>query len=706
MLTEKTTTLIVRKKTNITHFESKDGEKKTKILVYVGDEGPGDAWEDCTCFLEVVNDELVIYPNDRHMQDYFEDFNFAKLIENFINDKNLGQEIHEHPNCKQFLSVRKEESTNEVEEVKEIIIGEFKPKRKFLSFVSAVNGAKIRYIRDIAFVKGEKLSGMLEGAIFKITICDEGTIKFEEQEGTNLSDAAMIKRLIDEIDETDVTGYAQKFVVANLEFADIDGKRCYLEVENEKPIDKLRSIFEEEDKKMEEMKELSDKGLSVLDMLFGDSDYSEASTEEAVEEIVAVEEPVQEEKSHALSFMEESFRKMNEDKVNELKSRIEDHQKEINKQKMDISQAEKKISENKEKLGILETRLDTMQPNEPANGYVFFVSEEKKHDTGLDESTRHIADKIADIMKLKKDVLFNMLTEGYHTIKIAKKGSDYSKSDLYKNASELTEEQIEQIKKDYIDQTAMQKTIKSIDIDGKFSLDEDGDITYTGSLNWHQLVSKMIKKGFEQDPEFDKAAGSNSYEKESVEETIDEVTDEDFKDLDDSSESTVDVDNEYQTQELLTYDEPTDVILWSAPDTANYSDADVTLTDDFYGLDIRIGGKKKEDIYFETAGFASATTFAEYEKYIKKNGTDELGGTSALLIPNFQGTIRVGVKLEKGGFATDFDPNDDLVYIQGGGEPFLDFPEGTKIIEIDEDHDISKLKSFLRDKKITSLGIN
>ena len=102
-----------------------------------------------------------------------------------------------------------DEAKQEVEEVKEIIIGEYTPKRKFLSFVSAVNGAKIRYIRDIAFVKGEKLSGMLEGAIFKITICDEGTIKFEEQEGTNFSDAAMIQRLIDEIDETDVTGYAQ-----------------------------------------------------------------------------------------------------------------------------------------------------------------------------------------------------------------------------------------------------------------------------------------------------------------------------------------------------------------------------------------------------------------------------------------------------------------------------------------------------------------
>jgi hypothetical protein len=597
-----------------------------------------------------------------------------------------------------------DEAKQEVEEVKEVIIGEFKPKRKFLSFVSAVNGAKIRYIRDIAFVKGEKLSGMLEDAIFKITICDEGTIKFEEQEGTNFSDAAMIQRLIDEIDETDVTGYAQKFVVANLEFADIDGKRCYLEVENEKPIEKLRSIFEEEDKKMEEIKELSDKGLSVLDMLFGDSDDTETTDETVEEEIVVVEEPAEEEKSVALSFMEESFRKMNEDKVNELKSRIEDHQKEIGKHKMDIKHADSKIAENKEKLGILETRLDTMQPNEPSNGYVFFVSEEKKHDTGLDESTRHITDKIADIMKLKKDVLFNMLTEGYNVIKIAKKGSDYSKEDLNKNTSELTEEELEQIKKDYIDQSSMQKAIKSIDIDGKFNLNDEGDITYSGTLNWHQLVAKMIKKGFEQDPDFDKAAGSNSYEKEEVvEETTDEVTDEDFKGLESSEEVTSD--NGYQTQELMTFDEPTDVIFWSAPDTAHYSDADITLTDDFAGLDIRIGGKQREDIYFETAGFASATTFKEYEKFINKNGTDELGGTSAILIPNFQGTIRVGVKLEKGGFATDFDPNDDLMYLEGGGEPFLDFPEGTVIIEIDDDHDISKLKSFLRDKKIDSLGI-
>ena len=49
---------------------------------------------------------------------------------------------------------------NEVEIVKEPVIGEFKPKRKFLSFVSAVSGKKIRLIRETAFIEGRKLSGI------------------------------------------------------------------------------------------------------------------------------------------------------------------------------------------------------------------------------------------------------------------------------------------------------------------------------------------------------------------------------------------------------------------------------------------------------------------------------------------------------------------------------------------------------------------
>lgn len=151
-------------------------------------------------------------------------------------------------------------------EVKEVIIGEFKPKRKFLSFISAVNGARIRFNRDVAFVKGEKLSGTLEGVIFKITICDEGTINFEEVD-TNVTDKAQRQRLIDDIDALDVTGYAQKFVIGTIQFDDIDGRLCYLEVEHQKPIDVLRSIFGDLDEK-EEVKEevqISERGMSFLD---------------------------------------------------------------------------------------------------------------------------------------------------------------------------------------------------------------------------------------------------------------------------------------------------------------------------------------------------------------------------------------------------------------------------------------------------------
>jgi len=376
------------------------------------------------------------------------------------------------------------EQETKTEEVKEPIIGEFKPKRKFLNFVSAVNGAKIRFIRDIAFLKAEKLSGILDGVVFKITICDEGTINFEEVD-TNRCDKAMIQRFVDELSETPTTGYAQKFVVSGFEFTDVDGSRCYLEVEEKKPIDKLKALFDKP--------EVSEKGLSILDQLFGSDDLD--LTEDDVEIIVEANEnppaPNEELKGAAESYMEESFRKMNEGKVLELKSRIEDKQKEIIQFNREISQSEKKLKESTEQLGVLETRLETMSPGDEPNGFVFYVSEEQKNELGLDENTKAIADKIADLMSLKKDVLFDYLTGGFYKIKIAKK-DDITNQDF-------------QLDKDIYEK------ISTLDVTGKMTV-VDGSFEYRGTLNWHQLVSKMLRKGFEQDPDFDKLCQSNSYE--------------------------------------------------------------------------------------------------------------------------------------------------------------------------------------------------
>ncbi len=383
------------------------------------------------------------------------------------------------------------EKETEVEtEVKEVNLGEFKPKRKFISFISGVKGARVRFNRESAFVKGEKLSGMLEGVIFKITICDEGTINFDEVEGTELSDAAMRQRLLDDIDSMDVTGYTQKYVVANLEFTDMDGNRCYLEVDEAKPIDKLRMLFgsDDEETKTTEPVEISAKGLSILDQLFGGSDDTdETEVEETIEEVetsVEVEE----------DYMAQQFRIMNDAKVSELQERIENSQKDIKKYNMDIKNAETNLKKVTDSLGVLETRLESLTPFEDANGYVFFVSEEKKNIEGLNDDELKITNRIADLMNLKKEVLVKHLTEGFYTIKIAKKDDFEDKTvdkDIY-------------------------QTIVNLDLIGKTSVTNVNEFEYRGSLNWHQLVQKMLRKGFEQEPEFDKVAGSNSYESKEI----------------------------------------------------------------------------------------------------------------------------------------------------------------------------------------------
>jgi hypothetical protein len=386
---------------------------------------------------------------------------------------------------------------------KEPVIGKFKPKRGFINFVSAVSGAKVRLLRDVAYINASKLSGMLEGVKLKVTICDEGTINLEEVGDTNQTDKEMLVRLLDEIDSRDVTGYSQKFVVSGLEFKDEDGSRCYLEVEHEKPVERFRSILdtinEENDTIQSASQSLSEKGKSFLDSLFSDDQLTEdvsildteADAEVFFEAIENSSEPNEKLKSDAKSYLEESFLKMNEEKINELKNRIGDSKRDISKYEYESKVAEKKVTELKENLKVLNSRLEQIYPGDEPNGYVFFVSEKQKMDVSLTDNDKELVGKISKLMGLKEQALFEHLTEGFYNIKIAK--SD----DIENQDFELEKEILEKV--------------YSIDIDGKISI-KDGQFEYRGELNWHQLVQKMIRLGFGQNPEFDKLCNSNSYE--------------------------------------------------------------------------------------------------------------------------------------------------------------------------------------------------
>ena len=566
----------------------------------------------------------------------------------------------------------------------EPLIGEFKPKRKFLNFVSAVNGARVRFIRDVAFLKGEKLSGILEGAIFKITICDEG-INIEEQEGTNLSDKSMIQRLLNEIDEMSVTGYAQKFIVANLEFADVKGDLCYLEVEHQKPIDKLKSLFDEEDKV-----EVSDKSMSLLDQLFSDEedfdedhalsevmnsmldDLSEEDIKTIVEEVENPSEPNEKLKVAAESYMEQQFRKMNEAKIVELEYRIEETQKEIIRCKNEAKQAEKKAEEKTEALGILETRLETMKPCDEPNGYVFFVSEETKDMEELDEVEAKVASKIADIMKLKKDVLIKMLTDGYYKIKIAK-------------ADDITNQDFELEKEVY-------QKIATLDIEGKMKLTEEG-FEYRGKLNWHQLVSKMIKSGFAQDEEFDKLCNSNSYESKE-EEKVEE------KEVVETEVGTKNTSVEIKSKDLRTYNEETTLVVVGTID--HNDNRDVEITDDYTSFGVYVGDKRMKGSY-ESDGFISIMTLPEFAKWQTEypDAMTDGGAVDSFLLPNFKGTIGVTAVVEDSEFSTDFDLSDYIQHQLEDAEVFLTLPEGTEILKMDDYHQVPV--SAMRDIKIDKI---
>lgn len=574
---------------------------------------------------------------------------------------------------------------NEVEIVKEPVIGEFKPKRKFLSFVSAVSGKKIRLIRETAFIEGGKLSGMLEKAKFKITICDEGTINFEEVEGTNLSDTAMRQRLINEIDSTDVSGYAQKFIANGLEFEDKDGYKCFLEVEYVKPYDKLMNLFEEE-KQKEETTELSEKGLSFLDMLLSGEviETIEDETpviEEVIEEVV-VEKPI------ALTYMEEQFNKMNEDKIYELKERIEKTEAEIKRYNSEAKHAEANAEKSSESLSILETRLETLVPNAPSNGYVFLVSDEQKSEIGLNDSDTELVGRISELMKLKKDALIKHLTESFYKISIAKKDN-------------LLDEK---------DKSSFSNLLQSIDLFGKFTNPqfrklenyEIGEFEYRGKLNWHQLTAKMLKKGFEQEPEFDKIAGSNSYE---VKTGGAEGSDGEFVLIEEktspntvhpSRELTKKVENpEFKQKTLRTFDKPETIVVIGDGD-------EFQITDDESGFELFVGGEYKHDVC--CFGFGSIMTLNEYKEWQKDNDLEDSADmVDAYLIPGFVGTIGISAKLDDGSFSNEFDLDDYISnQFEGYADVVINFPEGTELHEI-INHDLSTVTAALRDDKINTV---
>ena len=372
--------------------------------------------------------------------------------------------------------------------------GTFTPSTKFIEFV----GGKgyINFISNQATIEGKYLSGLgMDDITFKLTIYEDGTVDFDEVDATKTTQEER-ERLLNVILDKTLTPYRGRTVVSELSFTSVEKVKdknvpLYLSVEYVTPIEKLTSLFEDE------TIEVSDDAMNNLNDLLN-SWFEDEEFVKMVEEIVdeenseVVEDTIM--KHHDTNIntqVADSFTKMKQDKLNELKSKKTKREDEINKYTFQISSIEKNLSEAKNDLRVIEGRIDDLQPIEPSVGYYFNVSEKQNETVILEpEIESIIKDKVSKVKGINVEAFMKLFTSGEYHIKISKKTDDgFEMVEDYKNVpSDVLEK------------------LSSLDL----SID-DKKLVYMGEMSWGEMVNKMIKMGFEQSPDFDKLCGSNSY---------------------------------------------------------------------------------------------------------------------------------------------------------------------------------------------------
>lgn len=397
----------------------------------------------------------------------------------------------------------------EPQEEKKIKIGPFKPKEGFIEFIGTKGN--VRFISDEAFIEGKYLSGLdMDDVTFKMTICDEGTVDLEEV-NTNKTTVEQRGRLVDIMCDKSISPFGKSMVIVELPFTSVKKVNdktidLYLSVKYQTPISKLAAIFDEpqiitEDQysKVDDMlASLFDEdevdmvtcdGKSVVDVL---KEKGEVKADELSNALSELNDSLKElDKTESQKAMEDSFNKMKEEKVAELQSRTDHQLKEIKRFEFEKAQAEKKLETAKEEIKILESRMDSLKPVGDPNGYYFYVSEQLNEKVILEENIANlIRERVSKVKSINVGAFMKLFEQGEYNI----------------NIGQLVDGKVVEVTDNVTIPKDIVESLISIGIQST-----DDKLVYNGDLNWHDLVGKFIKKGFLQDPEFDKVCGSNSY---------------------------------------------------------------------------------------------------------------------------------------------------------------------------------------------------
>jgi hypothetical protein len=370
--------------------------------------------------------------------------------------------------------------------VKEKLSGDFKTKIKFLEFVGGKG--HINFLSNQATIEGKYLSGLeYNDLVFKLKIYEDFTVDFDEVD-TSQTTKDQRERLLQVIEDQTLVGYRNRTVINELQFTSIDKVKdktipLYLAVEYQKPIEKLGSLFDDTEL------DISDDALSNLNDLLNLFDFDEDIDESQsdTENPISVENKVTDS-----TYLQEQFSKMKEEKIQELKTAKSKKQNELDKLKIQLDFNKKTIDTLESDVKSLEERIYDLQPVEPPNGYYFFVSERMNEKVELDPNVEKIIkERISKVKEINAENFMKLFTNGEYQIHLAKikDDSDFEVVEKYQDLSD--------------------DLIRTLD-DLNLTL-EDNKLLYKGEKSWGEIVNKMLKVGFTQNPDFDKHCGSNSY---------------------------------------------------------------------------------------------------------------------------------------------------------------------------------------------------
>jgi len=373
-----------------------------------------------------------------------------------------------------------------MEELKDTIemTGIYKPKTKFIEFIGAKGN--VNFLAQSATIDAKQLSGMYyEDITLKMTIYDDGTIGLDELDTNHTTQEERI-RLIQIIEDKTFSTFRDRSVINELMFTSIEKVKeknipLYLAVDYQKPIDKLGSLLDDVEISEDAMDNLND----LLNSWFEDEDFAKEIEEMINEEDSQLVDDkfLQDHDTVLTSNINDSFSKMKEEKLLELKRKRDKTETEINKQTFQLSTTQKQLTELESELKLLEDRIENLQPSLESNGLYFSVSERQNEQINLDSKTEELIRKtVTKVKSINADAFMSLFKDGEFHICIASKNeSDFEKiTDIEK----LDKEILENLSK----------------LDLSF---EDGKFIYQGELTWGDIVNKMCKFGFQQDHEFD-----------------------------------------------------------------------------------------------------------------------------------------------------------------------------------------------------------